>query len=328
MRQPYARAIDCRIAVRIDRDAPFFPARDDQTQYLVPLFYVGRLRGLLIVELSTTAHDKMPGFGKQLTEVGHEIAAWVARYESLLTSNVRHRRWWSRWAMPNEATTFERLETQLRTIERRLHQADQIVEQAGFGKAVFDLSGAVVTMNATMYRLLHACQITGLETHLLPVIRSLTRRDMSECRELIRRVVMKQQCERIVVSDPASDQPLVLIVQPVLRSDQLADDLSDLHAFNVQGIHVQVIQGDILGGVQEVREHMAEQTLAAVHDTLADVSAISSNLKSADAPQEWRQIATTIDRARMVVQRCQSMLSQRPVRGSRCTVAGGCGKHD
>ena len=274
-RQPYAEAIRRRAAVRIDRDGPFFAASDEQAQYVVPLFHAGQLRGVLIVALSTTAHDKIPGLAKQLTDVGEEIASWLARYDNLSMAEMQGRRWWLRWATPNEAVTFERLQTQLRTIERRLHQADQVVEQASFGKAVFDLSGAVVTMNATMYRLLHACHIVGSDTHLLQILRSLTRRDMSECRDLIRRVVIKQQRERIVVSDPTGDQPLVLIVQPVFRSEQLANDMSELQAFNVQGIHVEVIQGEVLGDVQEVREHMAEQTLATVYDTLADVSALS-----------------------------------------------------
>ncbi len=308
-RAPYADAIRRRAAVRIDAVKPYFATQCMQTQFFAPLVHAGKLRGVLFVELCSTALEKMPGFSRQLSEIGEEIASWLARYNQLTSEDGRQRRWWLRWATPCETLTFDRLQGQLRTVERRLHQADQVVEQASCGKAVFDLSGAVVTMNATMYRLLHACNIVGPDTHLLQVIRVLTKRDMSECRDLIRRVVFRQQRERIVVSDPADDQSLVLMVQPIFRADQMTMDASELHAFNVQGIHVEVIQGEVLGDVQEVREHMAEQTLAAVHDTLADVSALSSIVRAGVAPQVWSQIATTVDRARITVQRCQTMLA-------------------
>jgi hypothetical protein len=309
LRRPFAESLRRRAAVRIDRDRPFFKSDETQAQYFTPLFHAGQFKGALIAEMSSTANDRLPGIARQLTELGEEIAGWLAAYEKLATADVQQRRWWMRWATPDEVFAFDGLQTQLHTIERHSHQTNQVIENASFGQAVFDLSGAVVTMNATMYRLLHACKIAPIESQLLQIIRSLTRRDMWECREMIRRVVMAQQHERVVVAGPSNQQSMVLVVQPSFRCEQLVNHHTELHTFNVQGIHVELFPGDLLGEIHDVCQHVAQQTLAAVDNTLEAVSSRSAQLSAPIAPRSWDEIQTLIEQARVTIQRCQSMLA-------------------
>ena len=185
---------------------------------------------------------------------------------------------------PREATTFRRLQHQLRAIERRLHQSDQVVEQANSGTSIFDLSGAVITMNAAMYRLLHTCESLTTDMRLLSVIRCLTGRDTAECRELFRRIVFKHERERIPITHPSTGEFMVVVLQPVFRSDHLANDAEEIQAFDVQGIHVELFPGELLCGIYDVREHVAERTLAAVNETLDDILGLSSQILAIAAP--------------------------------------------
>jgi signal transduction histidine kinase len=194
-------------------------------------------------------------------------------------------------------------------LERRLHQADQVVEQSSVAEGVFDLGGTAITTNSAMFRLLHAWQIGSGETRLLEILHALTLRNLGECRQAIRRVVIKRRRERMVAREPHTDQPIVLVLQPVLCFDHQSEDPCAVHAFNVQAIHLEILSTELLCDIHEVREQMTDQTLSTVLDTLGDVSALAAHARESVPPDAWQRFSTTIRRAQLTVQRCQSLLA-------------------
>ncbi len=308
-RAPYSDAIDRKLAVRIDDTRPFFPTRDEQRQFLAPLLHAGQVEGVLIVEVSETALQKLAGFARQLTDVCEEIAPWLARLTELRQTSRQRTRWWNRCGMSAEAETFELLQRHLNSIERRLHESYDVIEHASSGKAVFDLSGQIVTMNAAMFRLLHGFGIASPDARLLHILHVLSKRDSGECRELVRRVLVRGRRQRLVATDAHGENAMVLIMQPLVRSAQLGNDVHCLNAFASYGIQLEIFEGDLLQGLHKVREHIAEHGLSTLENVLLEVLSLTEELEADEADPWRRQLHSSVEEACVTVQGYQSMLA-------------------
>jgi hypothetical protein len=308
-RHPFSDANERKTTLQIDETRPFFERRPAQCQFICPLMYLGRLQGMVIVELSRTALQRQLGFTQSLQDACDEIAPWIARYGDLRRIASRQKRWWNRWSVSSEQETFEALQRYLQSLERHMHQSYAVIESASSGKAVFDLSGNLVTLNAEMFRILHRCGISSHEARLLPTIRSLSKRDILECRELVRRVLMQGRRERAVVSDPHGTSTMLLVISPLTKSLQSSNDPSQLVAFDAQGIQLEAYEADLLNDLHFARDHVTDQGFTVVEDLLSEVISLTDALQYEDLEVAQQRLQLSASQARRTIQQCQSMLA-------------------
>lgn len=308
-RQPFSDAVERRTTLRIDDIRPFFHPILEQYQFVAPLIHAGKVNGAIIVQISREAVERLPGFTQQFALVCEELATWVARYQKLAWQASQRKRWWYRLQGFLEQDTFEGLQRYLHSLERRLYQTYQVVEQATIGKAVFDLSGNVVTMNAAMFRLLQRQGLGSLEVSLLQVLRILSGRDIVECRELVRRVLVEGREEQINVKDVLQDEPLLLFVRPLNASDWVSDQTDEMRAFHSHGIHVELLPG-LFQESFHVREHIAGQAMDALDEILGDVLSLSHDIRDRVHEAHWDRVEAGMDQARWTVHQCQTLLAQ------------------
>lgn len=311
-RHPFQDAHERKTVVQIDETRPFFERRPAQCQFLCPLMHTGRIQGMVVVELSRTAWQKHSGFTQSLQDACDEIAPWVARYTELKQVATRRERWWNRAGISKEQETFESLQRYLQSLDRHMQQSYAVIENATTGKAVFDLGGNLVTLNAEMFRILHRCGIASHDARLLPTIRSLLKRDIQECRELVRRVLMHGRRERAVVEETLNGGAMLLVISPVQKSNQATIDPGELAAFDVQGVQIEAFEADLVNDFHVVREHVAEQGFSIVEELLGDVLSLTDALMEDDIELSQRQLQSSATQAKLTIQRCQSMLASGP----------------
>ncbi len=308
-RQPFSDAVERRTTLRIDDIRPFFHPVLEQYQFVAPLIHAGKVNGAIIVQMPRESVERLPGFTQQFALVCEELATWVARYQKLAWLASQRKRWWYRLQGYLEQDTFEGLQRYLHSLERRLYQTYQVVEQATIGKAVFDLSGNVVTMNAAMFRLLQRQGLGSLDVSLLQVLRILSGRDIVECRDLVRRVLVEGREEQINVKDVLQDEPLLLFVRPLNASDWVSDQTDEMRAFHSHGIHVELLPG-LFQESFHVREHIAGQAMDALDEILSDVLSLSHEVRQRNNLPLWQRVEEGMDQARWTVQQCQSLLAR------------------
>ena len=308
-REPYADSIDRKTPMRIDETRPFFQRMPDQCQFIAPFLHAGAVKGVVVLEMSLAARDKLPGFMQQLIAVCEEISPWLAYYDHLTLVESDHSRWWCRLSRSTEEDTVERLQRHLRSIERRLHQSYGVIESSTSGKAVFDLGGNVVTMNASMFRMMHSFGMASMEVKLLQVIRTLSKRDVSECRDLLRRVIVQGRRERLIVTDHAGSHPMVLVVQSLVKSSQVANEPDEMHVFQAHGVQLEVLEGTLLSEMHAVRDHITHEGLDAVDQVLADVLALCDDVAERGDDATTHQMQITVNQAKLTVQSCLTMLA-------------------
>jgi hypothetical protein len=307
-RSPFSDAIERRTALQVDEIRPFFQPASDHCQYLVPLLFAGKAEGAIVVELSRAAAENCVALSDQLMSVGEEIAPWIARYQRISQHTVAKKAWWRRWRVTREQELFEHLQGHLYMMERRSHQTYQVVEQSSSGKAVFDLSGSVVTMNETMFRLLHPYGFASLDVTLLQLISSLCQRDLTACRALLRHVVVDGREERCILQNPNTRAHLVLMLRPLKAPQSVKQREDEMLAFETLGVHVELFESDMFSDVHELRDHIAEQALEVVDEILDEVHLLTQACRAGTMGDPWNKLDTSVELAQSTVQRCQSIL--------------------
>jgi hypothetical protein len=276
-RSPFREAIESRGLWRIDEYRPFFEPERDQQQFLVPLLHAGRVKGMLAWALTAEAVHSLPDLAAQARDVAEELAELIARWQAVRQADRQLSAWPGRWWTLPEERVIATLERNLYLAERRLGQSCQVIEESAMGKAVYDLCGRMVTMNATMFRMLHPLGLASMDIRLLQFVTTLMQCSEDETRALLRNLILGKQQASLLLSTTCTPMPWMLLLRPLCGATETATYAASFDPFRVQGVHVELMDRGVFEQLHDVRRHVTEQNLDAVSALLSEAHALTGD---------------------------------------------------
>jgi hypothetical protein len=276
-RSPYAEVVEQRGAAMVDPARPFFRPRAQTRQCLVPLLHRGRPQGMLALEIAADALKQMKHFADQVRTVADELAELVARREQVQA--IAHREnSWTRflWTIPEQRTSAA-LERHLGLVNRRLSQCCRAIEESIIGDALYDTGGLVVSMNGIMFRQLQRDGSAPMELHLVELIDRLVLCGPERSREILRKVVLERAAQTLSVPSTASAPHRILLLRPLEAAAPVADPAWFFEPFQLQGIQVQLTEGDLSQPLLGEDPVSRERTLQSIQKTLEELHALTTN---------------------------------------------------
>ena len=275
-RSPFLEAIESRGLWRIDGYRPFFQVALDQQQFLLPLLHAGHVKGMLAWALSKQAVRSLPDLAAQARDVAEELAEVIARWQAVRHEDRLQTAWPGRWWTFPEERAIATLEHGLHLAERRLSQTSRLIEESVVGKAVYDICGRMVTMNATMFRLLHPLGLASMDTSLLQLAKTLLQCTEDEARALLRNLILEKEPDSFLLTQTSTQTPWMLQLRPLCAATETTSHVALFDPFFVQGVNVELMDSGVFQQLGDARQHPAEQTLDAVGALLSEAHALAA----------------------------------------------------
>ena len=288
-RVPFVDAYDANAPIRVDHTQfRFFKAsRDGDTQFLAPITFEGTLLGFLVTDIAADALAACPDFAQALCRVSDETAA-VLSYQRAKQQSLQGSRWLSLLTQVPEQPLVAELEQTSRSVGHRLGYLEQVFEASASPASVYDLFGKTMLINVGMRRLLEQRCVELGDVRAIDLLRELSRRNVQECRHVMRRVILDRH-EQVVPVDIGETEKWQLHVRPLTSDVATAIGTDEVpQPFQVQGVHFELVAGTLTNVAPDVAPQETDELCESLESRLDQLSHATAYLAGTDAGQDER----------------------------------------
>lgn len=295
-RTPYTTALNQAGPVRVE--GYLTAAGEDEIQYLVPLYFSGRVEGFWAFGVRSDQPRTIPNFEPLIKTYADEIAAQLQQRRERLRERKRRARFLSK-ILRLEAGELPLLEIDRAFfhLRRRLRLLEAIQDRMHAATVVYDLFGRVVQVNEPMSVLLERFGFRLFEMTAADMASGLTGQDLEQVRATLRQVVNHGESVSLPVSRTLGlDVDHVLHIHPVRQDEQTALPDGGRYPFQVMGILFEVTQLIGLSEMGDLREILFDWSSANCLGDLQWIRETASALaRSGGGPRERETLLRGIE---------------------------------
>ena len=275
-RTPYLTAIEQNGPLRLDR--PYLTPESDQEeiQYLVPLIFGGEVLGFWGFSLCDRDEENLIElernlklFAQQIAEMLHIRREWVKRSQQ---ENQGVMAWLGREGGDMELVVDVQKSAIL--LDDRLSGMEEVFRGQETGTILYNLFGSILHINRRMSQLAELLQMPLFQMNAVDFIHHLTGHSLTECRDLLRRVILKQDNIFIPVSlKSLGDLAFVLQIRPLLRNEDQDNpqQTSPEVPFSVKGVLIELSDVSQIRRLQQAKELLMDNIFNTLRNDLNSV---------------------------------------------------------